>query len=203
MIFEMQTYRVRPHTVAEFESRFAEAYEARTSLSPLGAAFHTEFGPLNRVIMIWPYENLAERDRVREQAAKSWSLAVDDLVDEERSEIFSPAPFAPTLGEGDLGPVIELRNYTLRAGLMEQHLANWATAIEYRRGLSPLVGVMHSRIGAANQFVHIWGYRSLEHRAEIRRAARDGNWPPPSLGPGGIVRQRNMILTAAPYSPVR
>ena len=58
MIFEMRTYRLQPGSVPEVEKRFAEALTERVKVSPLGAFFHTEVGPLNHIIHIWPYDDL-------------------------------------------------------------------------------------------------------------------------------------------------
>jgi len=55
MIIEMRTYTLQPGTVATFEERFAKALPARAKVSPLAAFWHTEVGPLNRVIHVWPY----------------------------------------------------------------------------------------------------------------------------------------------------
>ena len=56
MIYEVRTYSIKPGGVAEFERRFGEALPHRTKYSPLGAFWHTEIGPLNEVIHVWPYE---------------------------------------------------------------------------------------------------------------------------------------------------
>ena len=58
MIYEVRTYTLKPGTVAEFEENFAKALPAREKVSPLGAFWHTDIGPLNQVIHVWPYENL-------------------------------------------------------------------------------------------------------------------------------------------------
>src|SRR6266478_6413501 len=58
MIIEMRTYRLKPGSVADAEKRFAEGLKERVRVSPLGAFFHTEVGPLNRIIHCWPYEDL-------------------------------------------------------------------------------------------------------------------------------------------------
>ena len=50
MIIEMRTYTVQPGSVATVEERFGQALPARAKLSPLAAFWHTEVGPLNRVI---------------------------------------------------------------------------------------------------------------------------------------------------------
>ena len=75
MIYEMRTYIVKPTTVPEFEARFGEALPHREKYSELGGFWHTEFGPLNQLIQVWPYEDLNERSRIRAEAAKDPQLA--------------------------------------------------------------------------------------------------------------------------------
>src|SRR5438046_6134432 len=65
MIIEMRSYRLKPGSVAEVEKRFGEALRDRVKVSPLGAFFHTEVGPLNRIIHCWRYEARAHRTDVR------------------------------------------------------------------------------------------------------------------------------------------
>ena len=72
MIFEMRTYRLQPGSVPEVEKRFGEALTERVKVSPLGAFFHTEVGPLNHIIHIWPYDDLQHRTRVRSQSIPNW-----------------------------------------------------------------------------------------------------------------------------------
>ena len=64
MIYEIRTYRVKVGSLPEVEKRFGEAYEHRKKISPLAAFWHTEIGPLNEIIHVWPYENLGERSRL-------------------------------------------------------------------------------------------------------------------------------------------
>jgi len=61
--------------VAEFEERFAKRLPLREKHSKLGAFWHTEFGPLNQVIHVYPYDDLAQRTRVREALAKDTARA--------------------------------------------------------------------------------------------------------------------------------
>ena len=63
MIFEIRTYRLKPGSLAEAEKRFGEAYEIRKKHSELAAFWHTEIGPLNEIVHVWPYQNLEERAR--------------------------------------------------------------------------------------------------------------------------------------------
>ena len=97
MIVEMRTYTLQPGTVPQFEERFAAALPARAKVSPLAAFWHTEVGPLNQVIHVWPYENLEERTRLRAEATKldGWPPNVREFVVDQTSQIFIPAPFSP------------------------------------------------------------------------------------------------------------
>ena len=70
MIFGIRTYRVKPGSLAEAEKRFGEAYEIRKKHSELAAFWHTEIGPLNEIVHVWPYQSLEERGRIRAAAAK-------------------------------------------------------------------------------------------------------------------------------------
>jgi len=70
MLYEVRTYTLRPGTVAEFEERFAKRLPLREKHSKLGAFWHTEFGPLNQVIHVYPYDDLRQRTSVRAAMAQ-------------------------------------------------------------------------------------------------------------------------------------
>src|SRR5262245_56707719 len=71
MTDEVRTYPLRPGgAVAEFEERFAKRLPLREKHSKLGAFWHTEFGPLNQVIHVYPYEDLQQRTAVRAALAR-------------------------------------------------------------------------------------------------------------------------------------
>ena len=73
MIYEIRTYQIAPGSLAEVEKRFGEGYEARKKYSPLTAFWHTEIGPLNEIIHVWPYKDLGER-ATKEALANAGSL---------------------------------------------------------------------------------------------------------------------------------
>src|ERR671934_2795884 len=107
MIYEMRSFNLRPGTVPEFEKRYAAALPERTKISPLGACWHTEIGPLNQVIAVWPYESLAARDQARAEASKAgiWPPPTTDLIVTEEVWILQPAPFMRPLEPPQLGNV--------------------------------------------------------------------------------------------------
>jgi hypothetical protein len=73
MIYEFRTYTLHPRTLPEVLKRFGEALPKRERFSKLAAFWYTEIGPLNQVIHVWPYENGAERSRIRAESVKDGS----------------------------------------------------------------------------------------------------------------------------------
>ncbi|MDE2005008.1 MAG: NIPSNAP family protein [Rhodospirillales bacterium] len=205
MIIEMRSYDLRPASVPAVEERFAASLPARTALSPLAAFWHTEIGPLNRVIHVWTYADLAERTRIRAEAAKlaNWPPPIAEFVTAMTSEIYLPAPFSPPLEPRALGAVYEVRSYTMAAGQIPGMIERWSAKIGERAKLSPLVGAWYSELGTLNKWVHIWAYKDAAERQRIRaEAVARGIWPPGSP-PGAMVKQENMLVVPAAFSPLR
>lgn len=207
MIYEVRTYQLKPRSVPEFIDTFGQALPIREKASKLSGFFYTDIGPLNEVIHVWPFKNLGDREKKRGQFPPEkklgWPPQVAHLANAMNSEIFIPAPFSPTMAKGNLGPIFEWREYQILPGMMPEMYRNWEKKVAKRIELSPLVMAMHSEIGDLYKFVHIWGYESLEHRSAVRaEAVAKGIWPP--KGPKEtLVSQRNKIVLAAPFSPVK
>jgi hypothetical protein len=204
MIIEMRTYRLKPGSTPEVEKRFGEALRDRVKVSPLGAFFHTEVGPLNRIIHCWPYENLGERTRLRGEAMKlpGWPPKIQEFLEEMESKIIIPAPFSPKLEERRLGNLYEIRTYTMLPGAAPTVIEKWAERIEGRTKLSPLAFCGHTELGGLNQWIHVWAYKDAAERFAIRDQARAaGAWPPATRGQ--FVKQENMFVVPAEFSPLR
>ena len=206
MIIEMRSYRLKPGSTPEVEKRFGEALRDRVKVSPLGAFFHSEVGPLNRIIHCWPYENLGERTRLRGEATKlpGWPPKIQEFLEEMESKIIIPAPFSPKLEPRQLGNLYEIRIYTFKPGGIPATIDRWSTQIAERTKLSPLVGAWHSEIGGLNKWCHIWAYKDAGERFRIREEARSkGIWPPKGGQPGLMLKQENMLVVPATFSPLR
>ena len=204
MIYEVRTYTLKPGGVAQFENNFAEALPHREKYSKLGAFWHTEIGPLNQVIHVWPYENLAERTQVREGAGNdpNWPPKSDGLILNMESEIFTPAEFMkPMGGDQALGDIYEMRIYTYQPGTMGEVLKRWGDAIPHREEFSPLAAGMYTELGGLNKWIHVWPYKDLEERNKIREeASATPHWPPPTRE--FLVKQENKICVPAAFSPM-
>ena len=205
MIYEVRTYILKPGSVALFEENFAKALPHREKYSKLGALWHTEVGPLNQVIHMWPYESVEERHKIRTEASKdpNWPPKNDpEMYVKQESEIWNPAPFMRPLG-GDqaLGNIYEMRIYTYRSGSMGEVVKRWAEAVPHREKFSPLAAAMSSDLGGLNKWMHVWPYKDLGERDRIRaEATKSPHWPPSTRE--FLVAQENKILVPASFSPM-
>ena len=212
MIYEVRTYDIKPRSLAEVEKRFGEKYEQRKKYSELAAFWHTEIGPLNQIIHVWGYKDLEERGRIREAAVKdkAWPPAIGEFIVKQQSDIFIPLAISPPLKPGKMGPYFEMRTYTYAPGELPTMIKNWENAVGVRLQFGPVCAIWYSELGALNRFVHVWPFKSLDEREEVRLKVRaSGNWPPSvvAIRQGGrgakLDAQENKILTAAAFSPLQ
>jgi len=213
LIYEVRTYDLRPGAVPQAEEAFAEALPHREKLSPLAAFWHTEFGPLNQIIHVWGYENLQERENIRQEASKNpnWPPKITPgAILNMDSEIWQPAPFMkPMGGNQSLGNIYEMRIYTYLPGVIPELIERWGEALPEREKYSPLAASMHTEFGGLNRWMHIWPYKDFNHREKIRTESnKSPNWPTTKLIPAseraskGPQRMQNKLLIPASFSPM-
>jgi hypothetical protein len=205
MIYEFRTYDLKPRTLADYQTAVDKALAGgRTKYSKLFGYWYTEFGPLNQALHIWPYKDLEERRKVREQVANLgyWPPQTGPLLAGQTSEIYSPAPFNEEAITGDQGPVYELRIYTYATGDIPKVIEAWSKSIGERRKHSPFIGAWFTEFGTLNKWAHMWGYKTLEDRKRIRADMTARKiWPAPG-GPAPL-RQENRLLVPFPFSPLK
>jgi NIPSNAP len=205
MLYEIRTYQIAAGSLAEVEKRFAEGYEHRRKFSEIVGFLHGELGPLNEIVHIWKYRDAAERDRIRAEAGVGghWPPKISDFIRTMRSETVVPFDFVPALPTGPVGPYFELRYYTVRSGRMPELRKAWEANIGERAKMSPVVFAGPVDHGVANGFVHLWAYKSLDQRMQIRaEAAKKGVWPPPGSAER-VFTQETKILMPASWSPLQ
>ena len=213
MIYELTTYQLKPRSVPQAEDLFAAAYATRSRHSPLVGAFHTEFGPLNQIVHIWKYDDMAQRERVAAQVEEedAWPPAIGEYLVSANTAIMAPVSFSRELKPGRLGPYFELRTYTYPLGTLATMMRAWERAMPMRDALgAPVAAVWVNRIGPLDTLTHLWPYQSLQQREDIRRKVREtGMWPPFKLdeAEGGsgyeILGQSNKLMLPAAFSPLQ
>ena len=102
MIYEMRTYRMKVGTVPAYLKLVAdEGIEVQKGhLGQLVGYFSSEIGPLNEIVHVWAYADLADRSerRARLSADPRWQAflpKIQALIDTMDSKILLPADFSP------------------------------------------------------------------------------------------------------------
>lgn len=101
MIYEHRTYRVGPGKAPEFLELYeTEGLKVITKYAKLVGCWITESGPLNSVVFIWAYDDLAHRSaqRAKLSADRAWKNFVPKLLPylvHQESMFLTPAAFSP------------------------------------------------------------------------------------------------------------
>src|SRR5215470_14075132 len=96
--------------------------------------------------------------------------------------------------------IFEIRTYLLKPGTAPQAEQAFGERIEARAKLSRIAGFWRTEVGTLNQIIHIWPYKDLNERDQIRaEAVKKGLWPPKSSE--YILEMESKILHPAPFSP--
>lgn len=100
MIVEERIYTLQAGTAAAYLAAYEEEGLAiqKPILGRLLGYYSTEFGPLNQVIHMWAYEDLAERTQRRgrllaDPAWKAYAAKVRPMVLTQENKLLLPAPF--------------------------------------------------------------------------------------------------------------
>lgn len=108
MIVEERIYTL----IAGKAPDYLKAYESeglaiqKGILGTMVGYFSTEFGPLNQIVHMWAYRDLADREARRKRLAASpeWQAylaKVRPWVVTQENKLLIPAPFSPKLIDGD------------------------------------------------------------------------------------------------------
>jgi hypothetical protein len=212
MIHEFRRYTIKPGKLASYvETSGSIGRPIRGDrYGKLLGYWSTELGPLNQVVHLWEFSDLAARAAARaglakdERWVKEYLPASGPLLDAQENMILVPfdwAPFRPTTGMG----VHELRVYHLHPGKVAAYGEVMREALPIREKHSSPVGYWFVDIGPLNTIVHLWGYRDLAHGGVVRRAlAADAPWQAAASRLAPLLQsQTATILVPTSYSPCR
>ena len=204
MIIEMRTYTLKPGNIPTFEERFGGALADPGEVLKLAAFWHTEVGPLNQVIHVWPYEASTNAPRAC-RGREGGGLAAQHARTHPRAAERDLPARAVLAAARAAAARRHLRDphVHLCAGHAPAVMERWAEKVPGRIALSPLVGAWHSELGGLNKWCHIWAYKDAAERQRIRaEAVAKGVWPPGGP-PGALLKQENMLVVPAAFSPLK
>lgn len=211
MIYELRTYTLVPGKQAEYLKLNQEVGRPTRGdkYGKLEGSWTTEFGLLNQFVHLWGYPSHEERDRLRGELQKNedWTKGylpkIRPMLAAQENKILSPQlPLKPPV---ELGHLYELRWYKTQVGRAGEWINHFKAIMPVREKYSKNVGLWMTEMGQLNEVVHLWAYRDLNHRADVRsQVMKDPEWQV-FLGNTAplLLEMRSVAMNPAPASPMR
>jgi len=184
MIHELRTYGVQPGKAGEYAELSGSVGRSIRGdrFGKLVGYWTTEHGMLNQVVHLWEYADVAARAQARGGLAKDprWQQEflprAQPLVTWQENMLLTPMEWYPLKPASGMG-VYELRVYRFQPGKVPEWARLAQEGLPLREKYSSPVGFWQVEVGPLNTVVHLWPYRDVQHRAEVRKAvAADPAW---------------------------
>ena len=211
MIYELRTYTVRQGTLADVVKASSTVSRdiRKDDYGKLEGYWFTDIGPLNQVMHLWSYADLNERARLRAELSKNprWGseylpLIRPHLIRQDIRLLHSVvAPVAPQQTPN----VYEFRNYRTKPGDVRRWADLFTKVKPEREKYSKMVGLWITEAPQVNEVCHIWAYKDLNHRAQVRaEAVKDAAFSAFLKESAPLVEEmHSTIMIPAPHSPLK
>jgi hypothetical protein len=205
-LFELITFTVRVRTVAEALVRIEAALKGPQVGGVLMGCWASEIGQLNQIAVLRGFADEQQRQAERERfLLDGGGFGANEFITDLRIENYSLFPFLEPLAAGQYGPFYEMRVYDLVSSGLQPTLDGWRKAIEARTAeqYSPVYAAFYATDGCLPRYLHIWPWKTLEQRLQVRtQAVTDGVWPPENSGPQ-LRDMRSTIYLPATFSALQ
>lgn len=128
-LYDLTTLELGFTDVAAAASTARSYLEQHAPGGILLACFHSEFGPVNRLLLLRAFPTAdalaTDRQHVRQDTDP---FGCADVLTGLRAETFALFPGFPTPRPGAFGPVYELRTYGVRSGRLDGLMTQWTQA---------------------------------------------------------------------------
>lgn len=176
MIYELRTYTARAGGVPAILKANEEIGRPvrGDDYGKLEGYWFTDIGPLNQVMHLWSYADMAERDRMRKElgALDGWTKeyvpAVRPLIAKQELRFMEAHRDFETPAEG--GNFYEFRNYRLKPGTAGEWMKKFVGVMPTREKYSKNLCAWITLSPDPNEVCHLWAYKDTNER----KAARDG-----------------------------
>lgn len=211
-VYELRTYHVKPKCFADFVKLTRDNIHLRTAHSKICGYWLSELGGLNQAIHICEYDSFAHRSAVRKALSEdeTWmnnyiANFLKMLVKQENAVMRSVPWYLvkPETPVHEGGGVYEMCVDTLLPGKMEQwthrHLME---GLKARCKFSEPVGIWTGEVGPLSTVYHLWRYKSMDDRTEVKTAAlHNEEWRETVRDCAAFTaKMENKILVPAPWS---
>ena len=211
MIVDLRTYTTKPGTLGAWLKLYEErGWPLQRKYLPKCIGFYmVDIGTINRVVHLWEYADIAEREQARGAMVKDagWGPLVTQGVPyfaAQENVILKPAPMWP-MQAATSGPagIVDKRTYHAQPGKLAEFFKIYVEhGMEtHVKHLGRCIGFYQSDIGMQHRIVHLWAYQDIADR-ERRRVAlgNDPAWQAYLAKSAHLfTHQENEILKPVPF----
>lgn len=180
MLIELATLTFRPESTSAGIACLDE-YLNESREGELVGSFQSEISRWNVALVLRRYENIETLLEARIATLHSSNpFGCGELLHDMSLETYVPFPGFESVDAGSFGPYYEFRSYLVPPGGIAPTIDAWGEMIPRRSIVSAPTLIMYALDGST-RFTHIWAYKTLEERENLRAEAWDrGLWPPSS-----------------------
>jgi hypothetical protein len=211
MIYELRTYTVKQGTLPDVVKAASTVSRdiRKDDYGKLEGYWSTDIGPLNQVMHLWSYKDLNDRERLRGELAKNprWGSEYIPLIRPHliRQDIRLLNGQVGINAPASTPNVYEFRNYRTKPGAVRQWAELMKKVLPSREKYSKIVGLWITEAPQVNEACHIWAYRDLNHRAQVRaEAVKDPDFSTFLKEAAPLLDEmHSTIMVPAPHSPLK
>ena len=176
LIYELRTYTTRAGAVpAILKANEEVGRQVRgDDYGKLEGYWYTDIGPLNQVMHLWSYTDMAERDQLRQKLGvlEGWvkeyiPLIRPLIVKQELRFMQAHRELTPPTESGNF---YEFRNYRVLPGKAGEFMKKFVGVMPTREKYSKNICAWITQSPDPNEVCHLWAYQDSTER----KRARDG-----------------------------
>ena len=211
MIYELRTYTFHPGKLPAYLdlARKVGRPVRGNDYGTNHGYWTSEFGTLNQIWHLWSYESHAERDRLRGELARNERWAKEYVPNIRRLMMRQDIRFLDLVSginpPAQDGGIYELRIYRTQVGMAKQWAQLIKSVFPAREKYSKNVGLWTGEAPQPNEAVHLWNYKDVNTRLQIRaEVMKDPAWQE-FLGKSTpmLAEMQSILLLPTDYSTMR
>ncbi len=176
MLYELRTYTARAGGVPKILKANEEVGRPvrGDDYGKLEGYWYTDIGPLNQVMHLWSYEDMAERDAKRAELGKleGWTKEYIPLIRPliVKQELRFMQAHRELTAPAEGGNFYEFRNYRVLPGKAGEFMERFVDVMPTREKYSKNLCAWITQAPDPNEVCHLWAYKDSTERKQ----ARDG-----------------------------
>ncbi|KAA1468080.1 NIPSNAP-domain-containing protein [Dentipellis sp. KUC8613] len=212
-IHGFEIHKVKPDQVEEYKKAAEVYYTGLRDDKDLGIKltgnWEAVVGEQDTFYHVLEYENYAGFDKAWKKIQNSEHTqafqALRPSLLSRSSQLTQEFAFLPTAPPHVEGGIFELRTYQLKPGKLLEWEHTWRRGIEARRKFVEPVGAWFSQAGRLHQVHHLWQYKDLHTRKEMREQAWQLDGWADTVGKTSQLAKYmdSIVLLPLPFSPLK